>query len=314
MHSNTPLYPPTYSPRSSSLSNHTKGSTFQERCSKPTSRTIPRYSFLIRLIIFLLLEFGFIALASAALWKPIILHLSFTVTEVKGAFTAITILWHTIAIYIVKDILLNVFSAEWMEQHRLSPNLPLQELDSVSRLTTGFFDQTGHFASKRATRPFRLGFISSFLLILLNGLGPSAISTDFAPYDYPHNIQVAKLSMTSLSSFGDINALAPYRANFITQLEVIEKNFTSYGFHTKQPNILIPWPSLDSLSESTTIRYLSDVIRYNFSCSWKNLSKSPHYGFWMVEGYEWGMYYPRFFSSSHFGLEDPRETVSFLFE
>lgn len=171
MHSNTPLHPPTYSPRSFSLSNHTKGSTFQERCSKPTSRTIPRYSFLIRLIIFLLLEFGFIALASAALWKPIILHLSFTVTEVKGAFTAITILWHTIAIYIVKDILLNVFSAEWMEQHRLSPNLPLQELDSVSRLTTGFFDQTGHFASKRATGPFRLGFISSFLLILLNGLG-----------------------------------------------------------------------------------------------------------------------------------------------
>jgi hypothetical protein len=230
-------------------------------------RTIPRHSFLIRVIIFVLLEFSFIALVSAALHRPIILDLSFTNPEVKGAVTAIAIFWHALAVYVVKDILLNIFSAEWIEQYNGSQDLTLQELDIVSRLTTGFIDQAKHCISKRATHPFRLSFVSVLLLILLNGLGPSAIGVDHAPYSYPSIIQVANLTIGTAGT--DPLSSAPIqRANTFIQLEVVE-NSTTLGFSTRQPNILIPWPSSDSMSENMTVRYQSDVIRYNFSCSWE---------------------------------------------
>jgi hypothetical protein len=244
----------------------------QSRKSSP--RTIPRRSFLIRVIIFVLLELGFITLVSAALHRPIILHVSFTNTEIKGAVTAIAIFWHALAVYVVKDVQLKVFSGEWIEQYDGSQSLTFQELDVVSRLTTGFIDQVKHCISKRATHPFRLGFLSSILLILLNGLGPSAIGVDLVPFDYPCTIEVANLTIGAgtdpwLNFIG--TSKVAERANTVIQLEVVE-NSTTLGFNTTQPNILIPWPSSGSTSHNMTMRYQSDVIWHNFSCSWEKAS------------------------------------------
>jgi hypothetical protein len=61
------------------------------------------------------------------------------------------------------------------------------------------------------------------------------------------------------------------RANTFIQLEVVEKSAT-VGFSAKEPNILIPWPSSDLMSENVTVRYQSDVIRHNLSCSWEGPS------------------------------------------
>jgi hypothetical protein len=240
------------------------------QANQSSPRTIPRHSFLIRVIIFILLEFAFIALVSAALHRPIFLDLSFTITEVKGAVTAIAIFWHAAAVYVVKDILLNIFSGEWIGQYDGSQNLTLQELDIVSRLTTGVIDQAKHCISKRATYPFRLSFLSFLLLILLNGLGPSAIGVDHTPYNYPSTIQVANVT-PGAGRIDEFPSIAVERASTFVHLEVLEKSAT-VGFSIRQPNILIPWPSSDSLSENTTVRYHSDVIRYNFSCSWKKAS------------------------------------------
>jgi hypothetical protein len=240
------------------------------KSSKSSPRTIPRHSFLIRVVIFILLEFAFIALVSAALHRPAILHVSFTITEVKGAVTAIAIVWHAVAVYVVKDILLNIFSAEWIEQYDGSPSLSLQELDIVSRLTTGFIDQAKHCISKRATYPFRLSFVSFLLLMLLNGLGPSAIGIDHVPYSYPSTIQVANLTIGTAGT-DPISSIIYRRASTFIQLEVVQKSAT-VGFSAKEPNILIPWPSSDFMSENVTVRYQSDVIRYNFSCSWEGAS------------------------------------------
>jgi hypothetical protein len=240
------------------------------RSSKSSPRTIPRHSFLIRVIIFFLLEFGFIVLVSTALHRPIILHVSFTITEVKGAVTAIAIFWHAVAVYVVKDILLNIFSAEWIEQYDGSQTLSLQELDIVSRLTTGFIDQARHCISERATEPFRLSFVSFLLLMLLNGLGPSAIGVDHAPYSYPSIIRVANATIGTGEAFA-LSTAAIRRTNTLIQLEMVEKSAT-VGFSAKEPNVLIPWPSLDSTSDNMTVRYQSDVIQYNFSCSWEGAS------------------------------------------
>lgn len=265
----------TYSTLSAPLppSNDNPGGSVKEIVVHPSDsspRTIPRHSFLIRVIIFVLLESGFIALVSAALHKPIFLHGSFTNSEVKGAATVIAIVWHALAIYVVKDILLNIFSAEWTGQYDESRNLTLQELDIVSRLTTGLIDQAKHCISRRATLQFRLGFVSFLLLMLLNGLGPSAIGVDLVPFDYPTTTQVANLTLGAPGMSNDSLTFSN-RAKAIVQLEVVD-NAATVGFHTAEPSILIPWPSSDLVSENMTMRYESDVIRFNFSCSWKMLS------------------------------------------
>jgi hypothetical protein len=314
MHSNTQPHK-TFSSLSSSwlLSGDIRNSNQEENYALPKQpnkanpRTIPRHSFPIRVTIFVLLESGFIVLASIASWQPIILHLSLTITEVKGALTVIAILWHSLAIYAVQDILVSIFSAEWSEQYWMSLGIGLRELDSVSRLTTGFFDQVRHFASKRATHPFRLSLISYLLLILLHGLGPSAISVNFVPYEFPQSILVANLTMVPTEDQFGIDTLASYRANYITQLEMVEKS-SSYGFNIRQPNVLIPWPS-DAVSANTTIKYQSDVIKYNFNCTWKVPSKSlDDHWLWVVDGHQWGIHYPL----PTGGLIDPRESVSRL--
>lgn len=143
----------------------------------------------------------------------------------------------------MKDVLLNIFSAEWVEQSNGTwHNLTLQELDIVSRLTTGFIDQLKHCISRRATHAFFLGFLSSFLLILLNGLGPSVISVDHVVYSYPHTIQVANLTIGAPGAPDDhelfLHPISP-RISALIQLEVIE-NATSLGFTLRQPNVLIP--------------------------------------------------------------------------
>jgi hypothetical protein len=261
----------TYSALSSSLSSSddTHNGNLKEIAVQPSDsspRTLPRHSFLIRFIIFVLLESSFFTLVSVALHRPIILDVSLTNSEAKGAVTVTAIVWHALAGYAVKDILLNIFSAEWMGQYDESKRFTLQDLDVVSRLTTGLIDQARHCMSTRATIPFCLSFLSFLLLMLLNGLGPSAIGIDLIYHDYQGITQVANL--TYLTNGEITTSTIEDRANTIVQLEVMQKVAT-VGFSSTQSNILIPWPSSDSLSESISMRYESDVIRYNVSCSWR---------------------------------------------
>jgi hypothetical protein len=291
----------TYSELSSSLSSSTDVHSVNSKDiflqpSKSSPRTTHRHSFLIRVVIFVLLELCYVTLVSVALRRPIILDLSFKITEVKSVLTAIAILWHSLAVFAVKDILLSIFSAEWIEQYDGSRSLTLQELDGVSRLTTGFIDQFKHCVSKRATHPFRLGFLSSLLLILLTGFGPSAIGVDLASYEHSHTVQVANLTIGTPESSGGgtsltIAMLVMPRVNAIVQLEVIE-NSTSLGFSATQPNMLIPWPSSNPIPKNKSIRYQSDVIRYNFSCSWEVPSPTETASAWMVGSDEWQTYLP----------------------
>lgn len=232
---------------------------------KPPSSN-PKRDFLLRIGAFSVLELGFIALASIAGWNPIILSLpsSTTLTEAKGGFTVISIVWHALAAFMVKGILLQIFSAEWMEQYRVSGDLVPGETDIVSCITSGYIEQIKHFKSNKATFPFRVGFITSLLLVFLNALGPSTISVSSITLYRPSTTQVAVLTKTV-----DGNASQPWeseRANLITRLEHLEG--TEYGFSSVDGNILIPWPSLPDPTQEV-VTYESDVITYNFSCSWE---------------------------------------------
>jgi hypothetical protein len=216
-----------------------------------------------------LVEAGFVTLASLATTTDIPLHLpsSVSLTEAKGAITIISVIWHALAIFAVRDILLHIFSTEWMEQFRRSGKLVLRETDIVSRMTTGYVDQITHFMSRKASLSFRLAFVASLLLLAVNGLGPSALTVNDVSLQYSTTIQVANLTLTSNLQNNGADLLAPDRASLITRLEQLEN--TIYGFRGEQNNFLVPWPPSDLISDNETLRYQSDVIFYNFSCSWK---------------------------------------------
>lgn len=251
-----------------------------------------RYSFALRTLIFALLETGFIVLAAFATAKPIPLHLTsdITIAEAKGAITIITIIWHSLAVYLVKDVTLYVFSAEWMEQFRRSGRMISGETDIVSRLMSGLVNQTRHFVSLKASFPYCLAFLASLLFMALNGLGPSTITVNAISIRYPLSIQIANLTMTTSPtwSFGPSIQLLANRANFIIRLENFEK--VDYGFQGED-SVLIPWPTSDLLKANGTITYQSDVIKYDFTCSWKQPTMALKLmNQWNVDGMRWAVH------------------------
>lgn len=148
--------------------------------------------------------------------KPIPIHLSsnVTLTETKGLFTIISVLWHALAATIAKDILLHVFSAEWIEQYCRTGDITFGRTDIVSRLTAGYIDQIKHFFSRRATIPFRLAFISGLLLVALNGLGPSAMTINYALYEFPLRIKDCQSDIDRCSHRCDSRSSRPCQNDY----------------------------------------------------------------------------------------------------
>ncbi|KXN85133.1 hypothetical protein AN958_11673 [Leucoagaricus sp. SymC.cos] len=229
-----------------------------------------------RIGFFTVMEILFIFLAAYAMFTPIVLpFFPSALTEAKAIVTSLSVIWHTIAVSLIRDVPLHIFSAEWMEQVRQSGRIALDETDIVSRITTGYLDHIRHWISPVATRPFRLGFISILLLLAVNPLGPSAITVSSILRPHDTEIHIAQLTLSrnrytvfgGVVNFGGGLVTAVARANLITRLEMIENS--TYGFTVQQPNILIPWPSSDLASANNTIKYETDVITYNYSCSWQ---------------------------------------------
>ncbi|KAF9443882.1 hypothetical protein P691DRAFT_376996 [Macrolepiota fuliginosa MF-IS2] len=265
---------------------------------KPSSTEL-RYTFFLRISAFIIIEAGFIILAAFAYNNTVLLHLPprITLTEAKGGLTIISVVWHTIAVFAVKDIILHVFSAEWMEQYRKSGTIVLGETDVVSRMTSGILNQIQHFTTRTATSPFRLAFLSTLLLMALGGLGPSAITVNTVSVGHPLKIKVANLTMTSNLADNGADTLVVDRANLITRLEQLENSI--YGFRPLQTNNLVPWPSSDLVSATGAVRYQSDAIHYQFSCSWKQPMVNRSMMSWNIDNQEWGVYV----SSTIFDLE-----------
>ena len=115
---------------------------------------------------------------------------------------------------VVKDIIVHVFSGEWMEYMRTTRRLIPRETDTVSRITAGYKDQAVHFVSRRSTSAFRMDFICMPLLLALSGLGPSALILDNILLRRPTTVQIADLTWW----FGK-GQLPLNRAELITRLK-----------------------------------------------------------------------------------------------
>ncbi|KAF9443596.1 hypothetical protein P691DRAFT_713076, partial [Macrolepiota fuliginosa MF-IS2] len=175
-----------------------------------------------------------------------------------------------------------------MEQFQRSGNMVSGETDIVSRLISGLFDRIRHFTTPRATLPYRLAFLSSVLLMALNGLGPSAITVNPISLKRSLDIRVANLTtIDGLAMFGQADELLANRANLIVRLEQFEN--ATYGFRG-QENTLIPWPASDLLSANGTITYQSDVTTYDMNCLWKRPTRGLGADEWFLDGYRWIFY------------------------
>ncbi|KAJ3562222.1 hypothetical protein NP233_g9709 [Leucocoprinus birnbaumii] len=233
---------------------------------------LTRKSIFSRIGIFALLQGAYIGLATYALTSPVILHppSTITVSEVKGACTVLFIVWHGLAVIIVKDVLLHVISAECMAQYERTGRLISRKTDRVSKLTTSFFGQARHFFSRGATVRYRLAMILALLFTALGGLGPSTVVVQNVTVDTPIEFQLGNITFLSQEDHDahsrTVNTqLMDTRASSILRLELFEK--VNFGYDTSQ-NLVIPWPSQDFGVNGSRVVYKSDVLAFNYSCAW----------------------------------------------
>ena len=218
--------------------------------------------FRIRLFLFFLMEASFIALASVCLARPLPLTLEFSESKIKGGFTVIFIIWHSLAVFSGGKITIDAFSREWSIQ---SEQIVPGTTDKVSTIKSGWIDRTSHSISKHASRAFRLAFLASLSLIVLGQLAPGTINVSTTIISVPTTVQIAR----QVSQINDDNAeqfiTSSMRANLITRLEKTE--FTPFGF--KLPaNTLISLPPPPNKFNGT-LEYDTDMVEFRHNCRWE---------------------------------------------
>jgi len=223
-------------------------------------------NFRIRLFLFCFIEASFIVLASVCLAKPLLLTFKLSESKIKGGFTVIFIIWHSLAVLAGGNITTNAFGREWSVQ---SEHIIPRTADGVSTIDSGLLDRTSHCLSKHASSTFRFAFLASLALMALGQLAPGTISVSTTIIPVPTTVQVAR--QVSQLFPGDRQLLTTStRANLITRLEKTE--FTPFGF--KLPaNTLISLPPTPS-KFNETLEYDTDIVEFRHKCRWEALDNN----------------------------------------
>jgi len=218
--------------------------------------------FRIRLFLFCLIEAGFIILASVCLARPLPLMLGFSESKIKGGFTVIFVVWHSLAVFTSGNIITDAFSREWSVQ---SEHMVPGTTDKVSTINSGLLDRTLHCLSEHASSTFRLAFLASLALMVLAPLAPGTISVSTTLISVPTTVQVAK----QVSQINNSNTQQFFttieRANLIVRLEKTE--LTPFGFKLPANTLMsLPPPSSDS---NRTLEYNTDIVEFHHNCHWE---------------------------------------------
>jgi len=232
----------------------------------------------IRFFLFCLIEAGFIILASVCLARPLPLTFGLSDSKVKGSFTIIFIVWHSLAVFAGGNITIDAFSREWSVQpEHLVPGTT----DRVSTINSGLIDRTSHSVSKHASSTFRLAFLGSLILMALAHLAPGTIN--ITAIAVPTAVQVARqisqIDGRNIEQF--LNATI--RANLIIRVEKIE--FFPYGLKLP-PNTLTSIPPSSSQSNGT-LEYNTDIVEFHHSCRWEAPSIVNENAFISAAGKNW---------------------------
>ncbi|KAF7778445.1 hypothetical protein Agabi119p4_2790 [Agaricus bisporus var. burnettii] len=227
----------------------------------------------LRLLIFIILEAGYIILAAVCLAKPVPLsiHLNLTDAEVKGGFTVVFVVWQSIAILMGAYFAADAFSREWSFQlAHIAPGTAdrnsLGAIDRVSTMTSGFIDRTSHLLFNKPSGTFKLAFLASISFVALSSLAPGTINAATTLIDSPITLPIGRLlSHVTDDEFQEV-LTAQGRANLILRLEMIEHS--PFGFNL-EPNMLTAVPRVDLASFNGTIEYNSDVVEFHHDCHWE---------------------------------------------
>ena len=219
-------------------------------------------NFRIRLFLFCLIEACFIGLASLCLARPLPLMLGLSESKIKGGFTIIFIVWHSLAVLAGGNITIDAFSREWSVQ--LDHIVP-GTTDMVSTINSGLLDRTSHCVSKHASGTFRLAFLASLAMMALAQLAPGTISVSTIIISVPTTVQIARqVSQINDRNFGQFFVSAS-RASFIVRQEKTE--LAQYGL--KLPaNTLMSLPPFSNESH-TTLEYNTDIVEFRHNCRWE---------------------------------------------
>ena len=222
-------------------------------------------NFRIRLFLFCLIEAGFITLASVCLARPLPLTLGLSESKIKGGFTVIFIIWHSLAVLAGGDITIDAFSREWSVQ---SDHIVPGTTDTVSTINSGLIDRTSHSLLKHASGTFRLAFLASLALMALAQLAPGTISVSTIIISVPTTVQVAR--QVSHIDQGNLDEFltSTTRANLIVQLE--KTQLTPFGF-TLPANTLLSLPP-PSTKLNGTVEYDTDIVEFHHKCRWEALA------------------------------------------
>jgi len=217
-------------------------------------------NFRIHLFLFCLIEAGFIALASVCLTRPLSLTFGLSDSKIKGGFTVIFVVWHSLAVSAGGNITVDAFSREWSVQ--LEHMVP-GTTDIVSTINSGWLERTSHCLSKHASSTFRFAFLASLALMVLVHLAPGTISV--TAIAVPTVVQVAR--QVSQINNGNAQQLVTFsgRANLIVRQERIE--LTPFGF--KLPaNTLMSLPPPRGKSNET-LAYNTNIVEFHHNCRWE---------------------------------------------
>ncbi|EKM82344.1 hypothetical protein AGABI1DRAFT_104369 [Agaricus bisporus var. burnettii JB137-S8] len=253
----------------------------QSSSTQSQSLTLPRLQWKIsrktlvylRLLIFIILEMGYIILAAVCLAKPVplSLHFNFAAEKVEGGFTVVFIVWQSIAILMGAYFAADAFSREWSFQlTHIAPGTDrnsLRAIDRVSTMTSGFIDRTSHLLFKKPSGTFKLAFLASISFMALSSLAPGTINVDTILIDSPTTLQIGRLVLSHATDDKFAKSITTIdRANLILRLEMIEHS--PFGLNL-EPNMLTVVPRVDLASFNGTIEYNSDVIEFHHDCHWE---------------------------------------------
>ncbi|KAF9443439.1 hypothetical protein P691DRAFT_842780 [Macrolepiota fuliginosa MF-IS2] len=232
----------------------------------PRPIRVRKSGFVGRVLVFIVLEFGFLGLAYRWLMWPVPIYPSpfASSTEIKAITTAIAVIWHACAAFVVKDIALSVLSAECMAQYQRTGQLMPNKTDEVSQITSGLLVQTSYFFTTRPTLEYRLAFILVLLVMVLGPLGPSVISVGESL-----GMQHQEIHIANLTSINNFTPCYP-TATAASQIEIGGGGL--YGYRTIIDGLLLPGPELGLETSQDTYTYESDIAAYDYNCRWPKFS------------------------------------------
>jgi len=190
------------------------------------------------------------------------LRFGFSDSKIKGGFSVIFIVWHSLAILAGGKITIDAFSREWSVQlEHIVPGTT----DIVSTINSGLLDRTSYCLSKHASSTFRFAFVASLFLMMLAQLAPGAINTTVITV--PTAIQVARqVSQINSDNFQQFLASAA-RASLIVRQEKIGSAQSQFGLKLPAYTLMsLPPPSYIL---NRTIEYNTDIVEFHHDRHWE---------------------------------------------